>query len=76
MDNTVEWSYYQEMAKVMANVLEANLDGEDNLTEKGWFELHDIFGEIPPDRRAEAFVKFLEELARREIIFDVAQFQG
>ena len=77
-----KWSLINERAKMMANVLEANLVKDDtgksdvNLTQNGWDELHTLFGEVAMDQRAEQFVAFLEELQRREIVIDPTMFEG
>lgn len=67
----------RESAHLMANVMESSVNyigGEPYVSKEGMDKLIDLFGEVPDDLKAAAFEVFLDELAKRDIDYDITQF--
>ena len=61
-------------ARVMADVFIEQREGGD-LTDKGYAILHDLFGDVTPDERADTYLVFLQELSDRGFDYDLAEIQ-
>ena len=61
------------VAYYMADVLEANMNDDGDISAAGFLELHDIFGDVPSEDRASVYLTLLELLDERGIPFDNEQ---
>lgn len=71
----LEWNkdFNKDFGIQMAHVAEFYLEN-GWLPERGLIALTSMFGEIPPEHRADVFTAFIEKLDELEVPYDKSQF--
>ena len=66
-----ETQLWDEYVKIMVLVVDESVDDEGAMSQESFNILGSLFGEIPPEHRAKAFIDFRCELDARNIPYSI-----